>query len=114
MRKGGGSEEGVRKEGVSGEGGREWWAVRGGGREGKLLGPRRRLHVVVVCADRPSWWSALSVSSLSFVVVVLHHFRVVVVGSYCRSSWWALNASSSFHCFMLVSSGIVTWPCPPL
>ena len=30
MRKGGGSEEGVRKERVSGEGGREWWAVRGG------------------------------------------------------------------------------------
>jgi len=35
VRKGGGSEEGVRKEGVSGEGGREWWAVRGGGRGGQ-------------------------------------------------------------------------------
>jgi len=84
------------------------------GSEGKLLGPHRRLRMVVVGADCPLWWSALSVSSSLFVVVILHHFQVVVVGSYCRSSWWALDASSSFRCFMLMSSGIVTWPCPPL
>jgi len=84
------------------------------GSEGKLLGPHRHLRVVVVGADRPSWWLALGVSSSSFVMVILHHFQVVVVGSYRCSSWWALNASSSFRCFVLVSSGIMMWPCPPL
>ena len=83
------------------------------GSEEKLLGPRRCLRVVVG-ADHLSWWSVLGVSLSSFVVVVLHRFWVVVVGSYHRSSWWALDASSSFRCFVLVLSGIVMWPCPPL
>ena len=95
MREEGWSEEGVRKEGVSGEGGREWWAVRGGeagvGSGGKLLDPRRGLQVVVVGADHPLWWLALSMSSLSFVVVILHRFQVVVMGSYHCSSWWVLD-----------------------
>jgi len=80
----------------------------GVGSEGKLLGPRHCLWVVVVDTDCPSWWSALSVSSPSSVVVILHHFWVVVMGSYCHSSWWVLDTSSSFCCFVLVSSGIVT------
>ena len=83
------------------------------GSEGKLLGPHRHLRVVVG-ADRPLWWSALSVSLLSFVMVILHRFQVVVMGSYCHSLWWALDVSSLFYCFVLVSSGIVMWPCPPL
>jgi len=86
----------------------------GVGSEGKLLGPRRHLRVVVVGTDRLSWWSALGMSLSSFVVVVLRHFQMVVVGSYRHSSWWALNVSLSFHCFVLVSSGIVMWLCPPL
>jgi len=84
------------------------------GSEGKLLGPHHHLRVVVVGADRPSWWSALSMSLSSFVVVILCRFQVVVVGSYRRSSWWALDVSSLFCCFVLVSSCIMTWPCPPL
>jgi len=84
------------------------------GSEGKLLGPHHRLQVVVVGADCPSWWLALGVSLSLFVMVVLHRFWVVVVGSYRRSSWWALDVSSSFRCFVLVSSGIMTWLCPPL